>query len=221
MHVIRVGLIDDHPVVIAGIAALLKSAPDMCVVGEATTGAQGLRMIADACPDVAVIDVSLPDMTGLVLAQRLAETHPEIKLIALTLHESRAYVQPMLQSGARGYILKRSAAENLVRGIRAVADGGVYLDPAIAQLALPDGQVDRIRKADGPEPLSPREELVLRLTAQGFSNKEIAGKISVSVKSIETYKARAASKASLHSRAEIVRYGAARGWLDSMDREPS
>lgn len=130
------------------------------------------------------------------------------------------FVQPKLQSGAHGYILKRSAAENLVRGIRAVADGGVYLDPAIAQLALPGGPSERTGKSDKSDPLSPREELVLCLTAQGFSKKEIAGRINVSVKSIETYKARAACKALLRSRAEIVHYGAARGWLDSMDREP-
>jgi len=128
-------------------------------------------------------------------------------------------VQPLLLAGARGYVLKRSAADDLIRALRAVADGGLYLDPAVAGQAFPDapqeisGEVASVTQQD----LSPREDAVLRLTARGFSNKEIAARMEISVKSVETYKARAAAKASLRSRAEIVRYGVARGWLDSID----
>jgi DNA-binding NarL/FixJ family response regulator len=177
-------------------------------------------MIQEALPDVAVIDISLPEMNGLELAVRLAKSCPSVKLLALTVHEDRAYVQPLIQAGARGYLLKRSAAEDLVRAIRAVAAGGVYLDPAIADHALSDiargnpFSPDRNATYDA---LSPRETDVLRLTARGFSNKEIAGQLDVSVKTIETYKARAAEKAGLRTRAEIVRFGAAKGWLADLD----
>ena len=219
MNEIRVALVDDHPVVLAGIAALVQSAPDFVLVGQATTGADALTMIADTLPDVAIIDLSLPGLSGLDLAQHITDRHPDVKLIALTVHESRAYVQPLLLAGARGYVLKRSAADDLILALRTVASGGVYLDPAVIEQALPSSRAFPACETDTHEPLSPREEAVLKLTAQGFSNKEIAARMELSVKSVETYKARAATKASLRSRAEIVRYGAAHGWLDSLDQK--
>lgn len=214
MSRIRVALADDHPVVLAGIKALLQAAAEIALVGEATTGTAALRMILETSPDVAVIDISLPELNGLELAKRLAAACPEVKLLALTVHEDRAYVQPLLQAGARGYLLKRSAAEDLVRAIRAVAGGGVYLDPAIAGKALPEAAQPGVPPE--AEPLSQREQEVLRLTARGFSNKEIAAQLEVSVKTVETYKQRAAEKLGLRTRADIVRYGAARGWLDDL-----
>ena len=181
MSQVRVALADDHPVVLAGIKALLQAAPEVALVGEATTGTAALRLILDTSPDVAVIDISLPDLNGLDLARRLAEACPSVRLLALTVHEDRAYVQPLLQAGARGYLLKRSAAEDLVRAIRAVAAGGVYLDPAVADKALPEPE-RRGSAAPEAEPLSQREQEVLRLTAQGFSNKEIVAQLDVSGK---------------------------------------
>jgi DNA-binding NarL/FixJ family response regulator len=214
MSQIRVALADDHPVVLAGIKALLQSAAEIELVGEATSGAAALQIITQATPDVGVIDISMPDLNGIELARRVAELCPEVKLLALTVHEDRAYVQQLLQAGARGYLLKRSAADDLVRAIRAVAAGGVYLDPAVADKALPDagGRGTGVFSAGALE-LSPREADVLRLTAQGFSNKEIAGQLDVSVKTVETYKARGAEKLGLRTRADIVRYGASQGWL--------
>ena len=217
MSQIRVALADDHPIVLEGIKALLQAAPDLSLVGDAATGSEALQMISSRKPDVAVIDISMPGLNGLELAKRLHETCPEVRLIALTLHEDRAYVQPMLQAGARGYLLKRSAAEDLVRAIRAVAAGGVYLDPAVAGNALADvtgsGAGAPVRGAD----LSPRETDVLRLTAQGLSNKEIAARLEISAKTVETYKARASEKLGLRTRADIVRFGAANGWLGELD----
>jgi len=219
MTQIRVALADDHPVVLAGVKALLQAAPEISLVGEATTGSEALRIIQETGPDVAVIDISLPDLNGLDLARRLAELCPEVKVLALTVHEDRAYVQPLLQAGGRGYLLKRSAAEDLVRAIRAVAAGGVYLDPAVADKALPDlGRGAGGAAGPDGEELSPRESEVLRLTAQGYSNKEIAARLDVSAKSVETYKARAAEKLGLRTRSDIVRYGVSRGWLDDLDR---
>jgi DNA-binding NarL/FixJ family response regulator len=219
---IRVVLADDHPVVLAGIKALLQVAPEISLAGEATTGTAAFELICGLKPDVAVIDISMPDLNGIALAQRVAETCPEVKLLALTVHEDRAYIQPLLQAGARGYLLKRSAAEDLVRAIRAIAAGGVYLDPAVADRALSDvarGSRTGPLQTELHESLSQRETEVLRLTAQGHSNKEIAARLTVSVKTVETYKSRAAEKLKLRTRADIVRFGASQGWLVDLDSD--
>jgi len=217
MDRIRVALADDHPIVLAGIRTLLTADPEIDLVGEATSGRDALPMIRAAGPDVAVIDVSMPGLNGLELTERVTGECPGTRVLILTVHEDAAYVQPLLKAGARGYLLKRSAADDLLRAVHAVAAGGVYLDPSIAGHALdPSGAAGRAEAAEGGEALSPRETETLRLIAQGFSNKEIARRIDVSVKSVETYKARAAEKLGLRTRAEIIRYAAARGWLDAL-----
>jgi DNA-binding NarL/FixJ family response regulator len=215
---IRVVLADDHPIVLAGIRALLNADPEIELVGEATSGSDALPMICSSGPDVAVVDVSMPGLNGLELAERVAGECPQTRVLVLTVHEDAAYVQPLLKAGARGYLLKRSAADDLLRAVRAVAAGGVYLDPSIAGHALmdPSAPARGTGLDEVGEALSPRETEVLRLIAQGFSNKEIARRIDVSVKSVETYKARAAEKLGLRTRAEIIRYGAAHGWLDAL-----
>jgi len=210
----RVVLADDHPVVLAGIRALLQAVPDIELIGEVADGAEALTLIETQKPDVAILDISMPGLNGIELSRRLSETCPTVKIIALTVHEDRAYVKPLIQAGAQGYLLKRSAAEDLIRAVNAVAAGGMYLDPAIVNNALSDGELSSVT----PTPdvtLSPREEDVLKAIAQGFSNKEIAASLQLSTKTIETYKARAADKLNLKSRAEIVRYGVAKGWLVS------
>jgi DNA-binding NarL/FixJ family response regulator len=215
MGQIRVALVDDHPVVLAGISALLRRAPEIEVVGEATNGRDGLMLVREVAPDIVVIDLSLPDMSGVELARELASACPAVRLLVLTVHEDRAYVQPVMRAGARGYVLKRSAAADLLRAIRAVAEGGIYLDPAVAEKALPPAEEQQVG-TEGVADLSAREEAVLKLTAQGFANKEIARQLDVSVKTVDTYKARACEKLSLRSRAAIVRLGVARGWLSEL-----
>jgi DNA-binding NarL/FixJ family response regulator len=216
MSNIRVALVDDHPVVLAGITTLLEKTDDILVVGTAATALDALRLIQEKDPDIAIIDISLPDMSGIVLTRKLLETQPGLKIITLTVHENRAYVQALLVAGIRGYVLKRAAAEDLVRAVRSVAAGGIYLDPSVAEQVLPTGP-DRIGKKSGVDDLSPREESVLKSTAQGFSNKEIAARLEISIKSVETYKARASAKFNLRSRADIVRFGITSGWLENLD----
>lgn len=219
MSIIRVALADDHPVVLAGIKALLQGAHGIVVIAEAATGTAALEMICEHEPDVAVLDISMPGLNGLDLAEELARRCPQVKLLALTVHEDRAYMQRLLQSGVRGYVLKRSASEDLPHAIRAVASGGIYLDPAIAAKVLPlQAGASPMAAGVQVEDLSPRELEVLRLTAQGYANKQIASQLDVSIKSIETYKARAAAKLGLRSRADIVRYGATLGWIEGIDR---
>ncbi|MCB5177335.1 response regulator transcription factor [Microvirga lenta] len=220
MSPIRIALADDHPVVLAGVKALLQAAPDFEVVGEAVSGRAALDLFVATKPDVAVIDISMPDINGLDLAETLAQACPQVKLLALTVHEDRAYVQRLLQAGARGYLLKRSAADDLARAIRAIASGGIYLDPSVAERALADPTKPNGQEANATstEELSAREGDVLKLTAQGFTNKEIALRLEISIKTVETYKARAAAKLGLRTRAEIVRYGVAQGWLEDIDQ---
>ncbi len=214
MRKIRVALVDDHPVVLAGVSALLRTAPEIELVGDAADGKTALRLMTDSRPDIAVIDISLPDMNGIELASRLADAIPAVRVLALSVHEDRAYVQQLLQAGVRGYLLKRSAAEELVRAVRAIAAGDMYLDPAIVSKAVtePVGAPSGC----GHDRLSPREQNVLRLITQGFSNKEIGSKLQLSTKTVETYKARAAEKLRLRTRADIVRYGATQGWLEHL-----
>jgi DNA-binding NarL/FixJ family response regulator len=209
---IRITVADDHPVVLAGIKALIEADPQMSVVGEASDGTAALKLIMDTQPDIAVTDLSMPSLNGVELCERVAEHCPRVKVLVLTVHEDRAYVQKLLRAGACGYVLKRSAAGELVRAIHVVFAGGLYVDPAVAGTLLKHMAGDSA--AVFSEELSPREEAVLKLAAQGFSNKEMAASLDVSIKSIETYKARATAKLGLHTRAEIVRYGASQGWLD-------
>ncbi len=212
MSKIRVTLADDHPVVLAGIKALIEAVPEMELVGEASDGRAALQLVKATSPDVAVIDVSMPLLTGVDLARAMSEQCPQVKILVLTAHEDRAYAQQLLQAGVRGYLLKRSAAEELVRAIRIVYAGDLHIDPAIAGKLLSGVGAGTAKLAPGN--LSQREEEVLKLAAQGFSHKEAAVKLALSVKTVETYKARAAEKLGLRTRAEIVRYGASRGWLD-------
>lgn len=216
MSSIRVMLADDHPVVLAGMKALLDQIEDITVIGEATTGSGALRLLQENAPDIAVLDISLPDINGIKLAEMAAADFPDVKILALTVHEDRAYVQPMMMAGAKGYLLKRSAAEELVRAIRAIADGGVYLDPAIAQKLLPLTARDQSGANSQSAELSQREVEVLKFISQGLSNKEIGGRLDISVKTVETHKARALEKLGLRTRADIVRYGVAHRWLEGL-----
>ena len=213
MRRIRVALADDHPVVRAGIRALVEREPEMEFVGEAADGAETLTLVRAASPEVLVVDISMPGMSWIDLLNRLKEQSPALKVLVLTVHEDRSYVQQLLQANGQGYLLKRSAADELLRAIRAVSAGGTYLDPAIAGKLL-NPATARNRPALAAD-LSEREEEVLRLTAKGFSNKEAATRLNISIKTVETYKARACEKLGLRTRAEIVRCAAARGWLEA------
>ena len=213
---IRIVLADDHPIVLDGLRNLIRAEPDLELVGEAASGLSALKIIREQRPDVAVLDISMPELNGIVLSRRLAGEMPALKLLVLTLHEDRAYLNQALEAGVRGYVLKRSAVENLVQAIRAVMVGGLYIDPAIVGRVFESKQVNKrllARKGVSPA-LTDREADVLKMAALGFTNKEIASRLDVGVKSIETYKARGLEKLGLKTRAELVRYASGQGWLD-------
>jgi DNA-binding NarL/FixJ family response regulator len=195
---------------------LIRAEPDFALVGEAASGLSALKIIREQRPDVAVLDISMPELNGILLSRRLASEMPALRLLVLTLHEDRAYLNQALEAGVRGYVLKRSAVENLVQAIRAVMVGGLYIDPAIVGRVFESKQINRrlaARKGVSPA-LTDREADVLKMAALGFTNKEIASRLDVGVKSIETYKARGLEKLGLRTRAELVRYASGQGWLD-------
>lgn len=209
----RVILADDHPIVLNGLRNLVQAQDDLDLVGEASSGISALNLIRETRPDVAVVDISMPDLNGIALTRRLASEMPSVYVLVLTLHEDLAFVRQALQAGVRGYVLKRSAAEFLIQAIRAVVIGSVCVDPAIANRmirATPRGRQNI--SAIGPD-LTEREAGVLKLVALGFTNKEIARQLDIGVKSIETYKARGSAKLGLKTRAELVRYASSQGWL--------
>jgi DNA-binding NarL/FixJ family response regulator len=211
----RIVLADDHPIVLDGMRNLIQAEKDFELVGEAASGLAALKIIRDQRPDVAVLDISMPEINGIVLCRRLGGEAPDLKVMVLSLHEDRAYLNLALDAGARGYILKTSAVENLVNGIRAITLGGTYLDPAIAHRVF-NGKHAAAKPAKGraAPALTEREAEVLKMAALGFTNKEIASRLDVGVKSVETYKARGLEKLGLKTRAELVRYASAQEWLN-------
>jgi DNA-binding NarL/FixJ family response regulator len=213
---IRVALADDHPIVLAGLRNLIEAEADLELVGEASSGQSARKLIRDRLPDVAVIDISMPEINGITLARRLAEDCPGVRVIILTLYEERSFLKQALAAGVKGYVLKRSAAENLVSVIRAVQFGETYVDPLLG---------DEVRKGSTPLAdsvpqtaaglgLTDREASVLKYSARGLTTKEIAARLELSGKTVETYKFRAAEKLGLKTRAEIVRFASAQGWLE-------
>ena len=215
MSITRIVLADDHPIVLDGLRNLIRAETDFELVGEAASGLAALKVIRDQRPDVAVLDISMPEINGIVLSRKLAAEIPQVSVLMLTLHEDRAYLNQALEAGVRGYVLKRSAVENLVQAIRAVLVGGLYIDPAIS--ARPhDGKRSsgKIIPHGGAPALTEREAAVLRMAGWGLTNKEIASRLDVGVKSVETYKARGLEKLGLKTRAELVRYASTQGWLE-------
>ena len=212
---LRLLLVDDHVVVREGLRALLASDPRFEIVGEAAEGDGAISAANTLNPDVVVMDVSLPGMNGVQATRQLKLQQPDVRVVALTVHEEGGYLRSLLDAGASGYVLKRSAASELVRALHVVGDGGTYLDPGMAGQLV--GKLVRNAPHAGPAPgLSDREREVVRLVARGYSNKEIASKLEVSVKTVETYRYRAVEKLGLRGRADLVRYAIEQGWLDEM-----
>jgi len=211
----RVLMVDDHPVVLAGLKALVEADPDFTVVGNARDGRNALRLAKQLLPDVVVLDISMPEMNGIEVATALLAEQPRCRVLVLTVHEDRAYLRQLVEVGVSGYLLKRSASDELIRALHAVVSGGVYLDPAIAGKVVGRPARGTLHPELGQTgELSERETEVLRLVACGHSNKEISARLGISVKTVETYKARAMEKLGYRSRVELVRYAADQGWLD-------
>ena len=216
MNELRILIADDHAVLRDGLKALIHTQPDLKVIGEAENGRIALQKTRELLPHIVIMDVSMPDLNGAHATQRLREMCPDVKVLALTAYEDKAYLRQLLESGASGFLLKRAASDELIRAIRIIAKGGNYIDPTLGANALTSfikaSGKNRCRRTE----LSERESEVLKLIAWGHSIKEIAAHLNVSAKTVETYKARLAEKLELHSRTSIVRYAVQQGWLQEL-----
>ena len=211
---LRVLLADDHVTVRHGLKLLIDSQPDMIVVAEASDGASAVRRAQELKPDVIVMDISMPGMNGLFATRTLKQLQPDAAIVTLTRHGDDAYLQELLRAGVAGYVLKQSAPTELLQAIRAAAAGGQYLDSALTARVTAGFLGKEGKKAKKPAAtLSERESDTLRLIAAGYSNKEIAARLSLSVKTVEAHKANAMRKLELTGRIDIVKYALLQGWL--------
>ena len=210
MPAVRVVIVDDHAIVRAGLAALLGREPDIHIIGMAASGDEGLHLVAELTPDVAVLDYSLPGMTGVELCERIVREVPGVAPIILTTYLDDVVVRRAIEAGARAYVYKDIEATDLVRAIRAVARGGAVLDPKVAgRVAKWAGQ----RRFAGDPPLSTRETEVLRMVARGSQNRQIAVELGVTENTVRTYVRRILFKLGCTSRSEAAAVAARRGLL--------
>ncbi|MCA9101840.1 MAG: response regulator transcription factor [Planctomycetales bacterium] len=215
----RILLADDHTLFRSGLRMLLKDVPGIDVVGEATTAAEAERLVVALKPDVLLLDISLPDASGIKLLGKLLQLVPETRTIVVTMHNDAAMVRAALASGAAGYVVKTAADTELITAIRSVADGRtvVHLDLGREELgALVESGVGRKVDAQGPLALlSKREREVFKQLASGYTNQQIADDLDLSVKTVETYRARIGDKLGLRSRADLIRFAIDAGILGS------
>jgi DNA-binding NarL/FixJ family response regulator len=211
---LRIFIAEDHETVREGLKLILNSQADMEIIGEAGDGRTAVERAKELLPDIVVMDVSMPRLNGLMATKKLKECCPRVRVVALTRHADDGYLQQLLKAGVSGYVLKQSPADELIHAIRAVANGNIYLDPAIAQ-KLVGSYVGKSpsKSASALKELSTREQDVMRMIALGYSNKEIAARLELSVKTVEVHKANGMRKLGMTSRIDIVRYAMLQGWL--------
>ena len=215
---IRILLADDHAILRSGLKLLINAQGDMEVVSEAPDGDRAVQAARDTKPDVALLDLTMPGSGGMGALEEIARSCPDTRVLVLSMHDDPAYLRTVLAAGASGYVLKRAVDTELLAAIRAVHRGGVFVDPSLAHVFVQDA-LDKAAKEDGTPRslniLSERERQVLGLVAQGYGSQEIAKQILVSVKTVETYRARIAEKIGLRTRSEIVRFAVQMGLLSS------
>jgi two-component system response regulator NreC len=210
---IRLLLVDDHQVVRSGLRMLLSNESDVEIVGEAGTAHDALDAVDSLLPDVVLMDIGLPDLSGIDATRAIKSAHPEVAVVALTIHEDEEYFFKMLEAGAGGYVPKRAAPEELLTAIRAAAAGEVYLYPSLAKLLVKDYLIQEHSSEAGKvlDGLTEREQEVLRYLAEGVANDGIAEALVISVKTVARHRENIMQKLRLHSRSELVRYAIRKG----------
>jgi DNA-binding NarL/FixJ family response regulator len=215
MDKIKLFLADDHTILRAGIRALLENEPDMLVIGEAEDGRSAVKLACQLLPDVVLMDIAMPLLSGLEATRQIRHDCPQVKVLILTMHENEEYIRQALASGAMGFIIKDAAARELLDAIRAVHRGEAVLSPAVTRLVIEDylrwGDLQKNHSSDG---LSPREREVLQLIAEGYSNRQISEIMSISIKTVQTHRMNLMSKLDLHDRTDLVKYAIQRKIID-------
>lgn len=213
MNRTRLILADDHSVLRSGLKMLLNAQDDFIVVGEATNGLEALEAVRQHSPDLLLLDLSMPGSDGLAVLEQVRRTAPKVRVLVLTMHEEEGYLRRAFELGAAGYCPKSAADAELISAIRAVIRGNVYIHPSHARLLL-DKMIPSAKESlPNAVDLSERERAVLKLVALGNTNQDIADQLSLSVKTVETYRSRGLEKLGLASRAALVRYALQQGWM--------
>jgi two-component system response regulator NreC len=211
---VRVLIVDDHSIVREGVRMILSGQDDFDVVGEASNGREGVEIALRMKPDVVVMDISMPDMNGIEATAKIRAEMPDIEVLGLTMHEEDSYVFEMLKAGAAGYVLKRAASEDLVNAVRAAHQGHAFLYPSVAKMVVQDFlQRATTQDRQNLDGLTAREREVLTLIAEGMTNQQIAGKLYISIKTVQTHRAHIMEKLNLHDRTELVRYAIRKGLI--------
>ncbi len=212
---VRVLVAEDHAVVREGIRMILDAQDDFEVVGEARDGEEAVRLARQLSPHVVVMDISMPRMNGVEATQEIKRHYPDMQVLILTMHEEESYVFQLLRLGAAGYVLKRAAATDLVEAVRAASRGEAFLYPAVARSVVQD-YLDRMRSGEGTgryDGLTDREREILVLIAEGHTNSQIADRLFISVKTVQTHRAHIMEKLDLHDRSLLVRYAVRKGLI--------
>ncbi|MBE2240733.1 MAG: response regulator transcription factor [Caldilineaceae bacterium] len=205
----RLLLVDDHKVVRSGLRMLLDNEADLTIVGEAGTGQEALQLVEQLQPDLVLMDIGLPDMSGIDVTHQIKQRWPRVAVVALTIHEDEEYFFKMLQAGVNGYVPKRAAPEELLTAVRTANEGGVYLYPSLAKLLVKDYLAgERPEQLDG---LTEREQEILAHLAEGASNEAIAETLNISQKTVSRHRENIMRKLNLHSRADLVKYAIRKG----------
>jgi two-component system response regulator NreC len=215
VSVIKILIAEDHAIVREGIRMILETEPDFDVVGEAKDGQQAVELASALSPDVVVMDISMPQMTGIEATQQIRRFCPKTHVLILTMHEEESYVLQLLQLGASGYVLKRAAATDLVEAVRAAFREKAFLHPSVVRGVVAD-YLERVRAGedkDGYDGLTDREREILVLLAQGLNNGQIGDRLSISVKTVQTHRAHIMEKLDLHDRSLLVRYAVRKGLI--------
>ncbi len=213
MNKIRLMLVDDHAVVRSGLRMLLENEEDLLLVGEAGSGKQALELVTELKPDVVIMDITLPDMSGIEVTQQLKQKHPKIAVVALTIHEDQQYFFEMLRVGASAYVPKRAAPDDLISAIRSAHRGDVYIYPSLGRLLVNDflARADAGEEKAAVNGLTLREQEVLSRLAEGKTNDEIAGELVISPHTVARHRENLMGKLGLHNRSELVKYAIRKG----------
>lgn len=210
--IVRILIADDHKIILDGLRSLLEKNNALKVIGQASDGLSAVRLAADLSPDLVIMDISLPGLNGIDATRRILEANPRVKIIALSMHKDGRYIAAALKSGAMGYLLKESAFDELTAAIRTVMKGQCYLSASITDLVIKD-YIRHLEKTSSGifSVLTPREREVLQSLSEGLSTKEIAARLRISIKTVETYRVQIMEKLDIHSVAELTKYAIREG----------
>lgn len=217
MDKIKIFIADDHVLVREGIKAMLETQPDIEAIGEAGDGREAVEKVLQLCPDVVLMDISMPLMDGIIATRQIKKANSRIQVLVLTGYDNEENLFQLLQAGGSGYVLKQASIDELMNAIRAAHRGEVFLYPSLAKMLITD-YLQRVREGapvSKTDNLTPREQEILKLIAEGYTNKEIAELIHRSVKTVQAHRARLMEKLNLHDRTEIVRYAIRKGLIEA------